>query len=106
MTPFEEELKRALSRREPSEDFAARLFEKAAAEKPRNILQSLAYWRLAAAVALLAIVGWSLLYRQHVREARGEAAKRQLLVAMRIAGTELREAQVRVKRLEFPEVMQ
>lgn len=108
MTPFEEELKKALVRCDPPEGFEERLFKKIARGGNHRVpfYRSMSNWRLVAASAVLVVAGgWGLAYRQHVREERGEAVKRQLLVAMRIAGTELREAQSRVKRLQFPEVV-
>jgi hypothetical protein len=73
MTPFEEELKKALERQEP------------------------AAWRLrAVAAALLIAAGGGTMYQQHEREVRGSAAKRKLILAVRIAGSKLQEVQQRV----------
>ena len=59
------------------------------------------FWRLslAAAAALLMAAGGTV-YQRHEHEAKGLAAKRQLLLAMRIAGTKLQEVQQRVKESE------
>ncbi len=117
MTPFENELKKALSRQEPSVDFTARVLAKAAAQdssagRPR--VANLPGWRffggalplrfaLLAAVVLLLVAGFA--YKRHIQIEKGETAKKQLLVAMHIAGAQLRQAQLRVKRIEFPEVV-
>jgi hypothetical protein len=39
-------------------------------------------------------------YQRHAHEAKGLAAKRQLLLAVRIAGAKLQEVQQRVKESE------
>lgn len=117
MTPFEDELKKALARQEPSPDFAARVLAKTAAQESPALWPasagfarrrfffsglSLRFATLAALVLLL-VAGFA--YRRHIQIEKGEAAKKQLLVAMHIAGAQLRQAQLRVKRIEFPEVV-
>jgi hypothetical protein len=110
MMQFEDELRKALARREPSEGFAAQVLERlniSPDSKPRTRLFSwpVFSWRIASvAVLFLALVS-GLAYREHVRIEKGEAAKKQLLIAMHIAGTQLHEAQLRVKRIRFPEVV-
>ena len=105
MTPFEEELKRALVRREPSADFTQRVLAKVAAvSEPRQAKPWL--WRFAAvAAAVLAMAGGTV-YQQHEHDLRGESAKRKLLLAMRIAGSKLQQAQQRVQEVESAEVRQ
>ncbi len=111
MTPFEEELKKALSRSEPAEGLSERVLRQIAPEvtpKPvrhRPFLFPLSYWRLASLTALFLLLVSSLLYRQHVERVKGETAKKQLLVALHIAGSELRQAKLHVKRIEFQEVV-
>lgn len=105
MTPFEEELKRALVRREPSAAFTARVLAKVAAAPERRQTKPW-LWRFAAvAAAVLAMAGGTV-YQQHEHDLRGESAKRKLLLAMRIAGSKLHEAQQRVKEVESAEVRQ
>ncbi len=96
MTPFEEELKKALSRREPSLGFKARVLQSAT---QAQLGSRPAIWlRFTTLAALFLLLATGLTYRQHVRNQKGEAAKQQLLVAMRIAGGELRQAQERVRQ--------
>ena len=102
MTPFEDELKQALKRQEPSGDFTARVLARCAQEdaKKRSGLWQ-RFWaapsfRLSAVTAALLIVAGGAVYEQHEREARGMAAKRKLVLAMRIAGTKLQQVQRRV----------
>ncbi len=109
MTPFENELKKALQRRQPPEDFSARLFKRLAAQPPKKAGLGSAWrsgWRLQwVAALLLLMVAGSLTYRAHLRAVRGEAAKQQLMVAMRIASKQLRGAQTRVKEIEMSEMV-
>ncbi len=110
MTPFEDELRKALQRREPSPDFTARLFEKLAAQNLPKAASRFAWlsggWRQWAAAAVLFLAaGSGVAYREHMQVERGEAAKQQLMVAMRIASTQLRAAQTRVKEIEIPETV-
>ncbi len=102
MRPFEEELKQALKRQEPAGDFTARVLARCAesdAEKPQGFW---AMWRLSlatATVALVALTGGTL-YEQHEHTVKGLAAKRQLLLAVHIAGSKLQLVEERVKESE------
>lgn len=109
MRPFEEELKRALARREPSEDFAGRVLarvQQGESAKPRRSWFRLPrMWALAAAMALLLLPGGAgFLYQRHERSVRGEQAKQQLLLALRIAGSKLHETQQHVMQVERMEI--
>jgi hypothetical protein len=110
MTPFEEELKQALKRQEPAGDFTARVLARCAKEDAKtqsgfwHSFWATPAWRLGAVAAALVVVAGGTAYEQHEnevkREVRGMEAKRQLLLAMRIAGTKLQEVQQRVKESE------
>jgi anti-sigma-K factor RskA len=102
MTPFEEELRQALKRREPAADFTARVMARAAAEDPKRNSGFWFSWRLGLATAAVAVLTLSggVVYQQHERSLRGLAAKRQLLIAIRITGTKLQQVQERVKESE------
>jgi hypothetical protein len=104
MTPFEDELRKALSRHEPSPGFTDRvLAQTEQPEKPQERPWFFS-WRLASLAATLVLLVFGLFYRHQERMERGEAAKQQLLLAIRIAGSELHQAQARVKRIPSPEV--
>ncbi len=115
MSSFEDELRKAMERREPGENFTARILAGVKQEESRKarswrtpfwqLTWQASYARIAWAAALLLILAGLIGYRQQVRAAEGRAAKEQLLAAMHIAGAQLREAQLRVKRIEFPEVV-
>jgi anti-sigma-K factor RskA len=98
MTPFEEQLRKAMARREPSRDFAARVLEKARQEstsgnrKNRSWLERLSFWRLIPVMAAFLLMTGGVVYQEHERAIRGEQAKEKLLIAMRIAGSKLRVA--------------
>jgi hypothetical protein len=98
MTPFEEQLKQALARQEPSEDFTARVLAKVSSQRPPATAR---FWQWAAiAAATLIIAGSAGFEHQYQQIRRGEVAKQQLLTALRIAGTKLQFAQTRVQESE------
>jgi len=104
MIDFEDELRKALMRREPPEDFVQRvLAETHSAQRPA--FQNF-WWRFASVAALIIVLfsaGFG--YREHVRRVKGEAAKQQLLTALRIAGNELRQTQMRIQKIENHEAV-
>lgn len=118
MNHFDEELRRALRREEPSPDFTdrvmARIAELQKREKPRektDWLRRLAEffqpprmkWAMAGAMAVvLVIAGFGVHYRRENERRRlaeiaeGERAKEQVMLAMRIASAKLNVAQKKV----------
>ena len=106
MDHFEQALKEALRRREPSSVFAARV-QASVARRTRGELASqpwlTVFWPRWSVVALLsvAVLGAVLLYarERQQRRAQGEAARRQVIVALRIAGSKMRVARAKVQLL-------
>jgi hypothetical protein len=102
MTPFEEELNQALRRQEPAADFTARVLARCAEEDAKSravrwhMFWTAPSWRLGAIAAALLIAAGGTAYQQHEREVRGLAAKRKLLLAVRVAGSKLQEVEQRV----------
>lgn len=93
---LEHDLKRALRRQSPNPGLAnrvlARIGEAPAAKRP-------AWWRAAAAsVALATVLGGYVTYRA-VEIRRGERAKEQVLLAMRIASEKVNYAQQEVRAI-------
>ena len=86
---LEEELKSALNRKEPSEGFDARVKE--AVSKPKVIQMPKRRW-LAAAAAVIVLAGAGEGYRWH----RGQVAKDQVMLAMRITGGKLNRVQMQI----------
>ena len=110
MTPFEEELRKALARSEPGDDFTHRVLCQTATAKatagPEHWFATNRLLRFVPVAALLVVlISAVFVYREHERRGRGEAAKEQLLTAMHIAGAQLHEAQMRVKKIENPEAV-
>ena len=114
MTPFEEQLKQALARQEPSADFAGRVLAEAALQEKHGEAGRWRAWlhntwfktplmqarRLAPVMVVFLVMSGVLAYREHQREVQGQAAKQQLLQALRIAGTKLHHAHLRVVAME------
>jgi hypothetical protein len=100
MSRLEDELRNALRREEPPEGFAARVLARAAAApEPRRAWTRLTGWfcapvfaraAMAGAFCLLVVLGVHYEQRQQLERVRGEAAKRQLLLALRVTGSSLR----------------
>jgi hypothetical protein len=87
---LERELKGALAREEPPEDFASRVMRRAsAAVRP---VYRWPRW-LAAAAAVIVLAGAGLGYRQY----RGEMAKEQLMQAFKIASVKVNRIQSAVE---------
>ncbi len=105
MSRFEDMLRDALRREDPGEDFTRRVLAAARRERP-SWRERLAgafrlpalRWATAALAILLTVGGVEYRHEQRVR-AEGEAAKEQLMLAMRIAGTKLHLAQTKVMEI-------
>jgi uncharacterized membrane protein YdfJ with MMPL/SSD domain len=111
MTRLEEQLKQALARQDPPEDFHARVLARVEEQRVRSSRGMWRWWArwahswpLAPALAALLVLSAGAIYQEHQRVARGEAAKEKLLVAMRVAGAKLHEARDRVSKVEATEV--
>jgi hypothetical protein len=113
MTPFEEQLKEALVRKEPSQHFSSRVLERTKERQPGvpTLIRMWWFrrawaWRLAPVMAALLLVSAGAMYQQHERTVRGELAKDKLLIAMRIAGSKLHETQQQVIGFQYKGVEQ
>lgn len=87
---LEEELKQALARKEPSPDFESRVAS--TTRRKTNVVMMTRRW-IAVAAAVVVMVGAGEGYRWH----RGQAAKEQVMLAMRIAGGKLNRVQMEMK---------
>lgn len=91
---LEHDLKRALRRKSPDPGLAARVLARAESAPPAK---RPVWWRAAAAsVALATVLGGYVTYRA-VEIRRGERAKEQVLLAMRIASEKVSYAQQEVR---------
>jgi hypothetical protein len=87
---LEEELKKALNRKEPSEGFDDRVKE--AVKRPKVVQMRRPRRWLAAAAAVIVLAGAGGGYRWH----RGQVAKDQVMLAMRITGGKLSRLQMQI----------
>jgi hypothetical protein len=88
---LEQELKGALARKDPSEDFASRVMRRA--ERPA-VVYRWPRW-LAAAAAVIVLAGAGLGYREY----RGEMAKEQVMRAFQIASVKVNRIQTQVREV-------
>jgi len=94
MEDFEQHLKNALGRKEQPAWFEAKVL--AAATPPQSRPQP--YWRWAAALAAMILIGTGVLVQEERQErAAGEAAKARLQLALKITVTELSKIQKTVR---------
>jgi hypothetical protein len=101
MDHFEDQLRTALRREEPGGNFSTRVLARLAEEGDR-----VAWWRLrlpqlrwAIAMALLVAMLGLYRYEQQRRRAEGQAARQQVIIALRIAGTKIHLAQTKVQSI-------
>jgi hypothetical protein len=82
MEEFEQELRQAFERRPAPSSLKHRLMERRHARQPGN---SVFHWqRLAAATLLTAALGGGVVLQQREEQREGEAARQQVLTALRI----------------------
>jgi hypothetical protein len=96
---LEQELKGALARKNPSEDFASRVMRKAEQRPEGRPERSAVVYRwprwLAAAAAVIVLAGAGMGYRQY----RGEQAKEQVMRAFQIASVKVNRIQTQVREV-------
>jgi hypothetical protein len=97
MTEFEDQLRRALERKEPSVDFTTRVMARATRAKRPFWWSGWQSWTAAAVAASLCL--GLILETEHRRreEQQGEAAKAQLMQAMHITSAKLRQIHKKVQ---------
>ena len=105
MNELDDELRQALRRQEPPPGFAERVVRRVNEQQPLRAapVTPPSFMRWAAAAVLVAALGGGYQYRavQQAREerARGEAAKEQVMQALRLAGAKLQVVQAAVKEI-------
>jgi len=102
MTAFEDELRKAMVRREPSADFTERVLARTEGHrrKTQSWVVRILGWRLAPVLALVLLLSAGITYQRHERHLRGEKAKEELLVALRIAGSKLHDVRVHIQEVD------
>lgn len=103
---FELELKQALERRPAPPRLKQRIMQaRAQRQDLRRHRNSVVWMRLAATLVIVALlgggVGWWSVQRQEERR-RGEEARRQVMIALRIAGHALNEVNARLTERRGP----
>jgi hypothetical protein len=96
MTDFEDQLRKALKREEPSPFFEARVV--AAAQRDARSRSTILRWRWMSAIAagVLVMTGVVFEHRRAEERERGEAAKAQLLLALKITQTKLEKIETKM----------
>lgn len=111
MNRLEEELKKALRQVEPPTGFAERVLARVASAKEKKKARRLwvlewmeaSTWRWAAACVLCVVLATSgILYRGE-RQRKGEEAKEQLMLALRITSSKLQIAAQSIREINAPE---
>jgi len=97
MDSFEEHLKRAMERKQPSAGFTERVLDRARQSEPVRPRRGfiLPYW-FAPALAALLVLAATLGYERYRERREGERATRQLVVALRLTGAKLHQVRSRV----------
>lgn len=98
MIDFEDQLRRALERKEPSADFTARVMARARQSRRPLAWMNWRGWAAAglAASLLVGVFGIEMQQRQRTRE-RGEVARAQLMQAMRLTSVKLHQIHKKVQ---------
>ena len=107
MNQLEEELRKALRRVEPPAGFAERVLARTAADKGKEKAHARSWFswlggsglRWATACALCAALAASGIAYHHEERKRGEQAKAQLMLALRITSSKLQIATQNVRQL-------
>lgn len=107
---LEQELKKALRRVDPPAGFAERVLARAAKEKEKDAPKRVRWpWfgtmglRWAVTCALCVVVAASAMVYQHEREEKGEQAKQELMLALRITSSKLQIATEGVRQINAPQ---
>ncbi len=102
MDHLEQELRKALRRQDPGTDFSASVRERIEREHRRKqgwLRIPPLRWAPAAVLCLAVLGGMGYRYEQQRQQTRGEAVRRQVTIALRIAGDKIRLAQDAVQGL-------
>jgi hypothetical protein len=99
---LEKELRNALQQEDPPDGFVERVLARTA-ENKRSIGTGIFTWRtlrwaLAGAMCLLLAIAGIEYRRAQEERVRGEAAKKELMLALRIAGSKLQVAQEKIQQ--------
>lgn len=104
MNVFDDELRKALRRRQPPQDFPEKVLARIRQRPAPRAVSPFRAWIAAAVAAVVLMTAGFSEYREHTRRIEGERAKEQLMLALRMTGATLRSVQERVQQhtIEFP----
>jgi hypothetical protein len=94
MSQLDRDLRESM-RRQPPPDFAEKVLARARESESRHTARP---WLAAAAVVLM--IGGGIFVEQQRQQAKDEKAKEQLMVALRITGSKLRDVQERLSTIQ------
>jgi len=87
LNEFEQELRQALERRPAPPGLKRKIMAERGRLRTERIRSRTVIWqRLAASLALVAVVGGGVAWREREQERKGEEARRQVMIALRITG--------------------
>jgi hypothetical protein len=95
MSQLDRDLRESM-RRQPPPDFAEKVLARARESESRHTARP---W-LAAAAAVVLMIGGGIFVEQQRQQAKDEKAKEQLMVALRITGSKLRDVQERLSTIQ------
>jgi len=96
MDEFEQQLRTALVRQAAPEGLKQRILE-ARARRRASVGSPQSVWmRMAAGLLLAAVVGGGVLWKRHQEEQRGEAAREQVITALRVTNRALDNVEIKL----------
>ena len=97
MNQFERDLRESLRRREPPADFAAKVLARTRDTEVRSVFS----WRwLAVAALVVLMVSGTLFIQKQQQQVENERSKEQLMVALRITGSKMKDVQDRLNAIQ------
>jgi uncharacterized protein HemX len=103
MSQFDRDLRESLRRREPPPGFAEKVLSMSRTSRESETRHTARPW-LAAAAAVVLMIGGGIFIEQQRQQAEDEKAKEQakeqLMVALRITGSKLRNVQERLSTIQ------
>ncbi|MGA2648941.1 MAG: hypothetical protein ABSF28_00380 [Terracidiphilus sp.] len=94
---FERELRQALERRPAPPGLKRKVMAERSRLRTERLRSRTVIWqRLAASLALAAVVGGGWVWREREQERKGEEARRQVMIALRITGHALNQMKIQL----------
>ncbi len=99
MNEFERNLRDALARRSPREGFTDRVLDQAKHSRLQHSSRRWVRWAVAAA-SILVLTTALLIRSDRIERVRGEQAKEEVLLALRVVGRTLNQVEERVRQAQ------